>query len=1358
MHRRRLFVRLPVETVKPHPLVYSRPFHQRRAVALVIVLAMLAILSTLLVAFMGQVSTENSAATTAAHGIEAKAAYDEAINLAMSQIRDATRDGDGAYAWASQPGVIRTFDAQGHDANVFKLYSSSQMKMKAGDYHPSDSTESGIIPTSLNTTPTGFVNLNEPVLVPVPGDANGRVEAHFPIVNPSVRLTMAGGEPIPESNLRSQRAMVDGFYTPKMLHPSGQKDMSNNPVLSLPMRVKWLYQLKDGTLVAPDAGNRLTGASRANPPVARFAFWADDEGGKVNVNTASEYTYWDTPQASCQQESGKINTSNGSLLYDPTLLALGASQPSKREYQRFPGHPATTCLSPVLRWLAPGLTDVDFKEAIYRMTPRIAGGPGSSMGGSRTTDKDFQPDSRIYDRDRLYATLDEYWFRPDRSPIASNGFYPVFRELGSGNQFDTPFTNLTPEALDRVRFFLTANSRSPELNLWGMPRVSIWPVAEKDSFDLNTSKRTGYDDLITFCSTVATKPYVFARRNPWSTTDDFENVGAEVRGIDPVTGVDKIISNPGRNKQLIDKYLRRLTKLPVPGVGHSFDTKYGAKGPFSGPYTEMDRILLSIFDYIRSTNLVDTGRASSTGYPLAYTPGYSPKFPQDYSGGTKPSLGSGQVMPTVRLGGVGGIKGFGRCVTIGELGLMFYADASSLDGEPILSPSDLQANVPVRCVLLPEMFTVSPGYPALSEGYGLRIAEEDEGGFPKPFSVNVGGGTKQLNIAPGVGLVNFVEVDTWRAAYGRFFMPTRGFTNQFLHDNGIAAGAGGGRQVKTFSKSGSTPKERYSRYPFYSVRFLLPRNGASSFHFNGGTFKIEILSLGVTDAQHPPPDPVEGDVVQRLYVKFPPADLPYPSGDGASPFQKRIPTSTGATEALNMITAGDVVRTMEPCGFAKGDYRLIAGNYIVTSDMFATSGTMTDYSSTKMRVHNFRLGHGDVWSGAGAPTFTGANGGSNVYATLSAGATPRGDKKPKVAVAANGSLSPGDPTVTGDYDRGLSKQTDGPFINKPDEGNTRLNLTDDPAGGGGIPYFRGGGGYEEVGESFFSPNRMIPSAIMFGSLPSGVLRNRPFETLLFSPPVSNLHYGASSPPDHYLLDLFQMPVVEPYAISEPLSYSGRINLNTRIAPFGYVKVGARNYLQRDTGLISVLTGMKQMALPTTAFESGHHEKPLERTDVFRFDLDIPGILNKVVNPYLDANGYFRSPTQICELDLYTTDFTAGSNRRNYWEAHNITGDNQRERAYAQIYPRLTTKSNVFTVHAWGQSIAKNPSTKDDAWDTFDESADRVMGDYRGSTMVERFIDPNDPALAGYDAANDKALDLERYYRFRVLNSKRFPGE
>jgi uncharacterized protein (TIGR02600 family) len=279
---------------------------------------------------------------------------------------------------------------------------------------------------------------------------------------------------------------------------------------------------------------------------------------------------------------------------------------------------------------------------------------------------------------------------------------------------------------------------------------------------------------------------------------------------------------------------------------------------------------------------------------------------------------------------------------------------------------------------------------------------------------------------------------------------------------------------------------------------------------------------------------------------------------------------------------------------------------------------------------------------------------------------------------------------------------------------------------------------------------------------------------LFCPPVTPTHKGAVTPPDHYMLDWFTMSVVEPYAISEPLATMGKVNLNSRLAPFGYVKMGGRSYIQRHTGLYGVFKNMRAFAIPSSIASAGHDESPLTNSNnatVSRWAIDPQWMVEKIIDSALDAKKFFKSATEICELDLplkakfkdapgtagkfSPSNYNDTAARRNFWTAHDMTGDNCRERPYAHIYPRLTTKSNVYTVHVWAQSLAKRPSSKD--WDEFDETTDRILGEYRGSSTIERYIDVNDELLINkYDAVEDQnAKSLDPYYRFRVLNQKRF---
>ncbi len=67
------------------------------------------------------------------------------------------------------------------------------------------------------------------------------------------------------------------------------------------MPVRWLYVLQSGSLVPGTASETpgkvaVAGASASNPIVGRVAFWTDDDTCKLNVNTAGDGGYFDTPR------------------------------------------------------------------------------------------------------------------------------------------------------------------------------------------------------------------------------------------------------------------------------------------------------------------------------------------------------------------------------------------------------------------------------------------------------------------------------------------------------------------------------------------------------------------------------------------------------------------------------------------------------------------------------------------------------------------------------------------------------------------------------------------------------------------------------------------------------------------------------------------------------------------------------------------------------------------------------------------------------------------------------------------------------------------------------------------------------
>ena len=155
----------------------------------------------------------------------------------------------------------------------------------------------------------------------------------------------------------------------------------------------------------------------------------------------------------------------------------------------------------------------------------------------------------------------------------------------------------------------------------------------------------------------------------------------------------------------------------------------------------------------------------------------------------------------------------------------------------------------------------------------------------------------------------------------------------------------------------------------------------------------------------------------------------------------------------------------------------------------------------------------------------------------------------------------------------------------------------------------------------------------------------------------------------------------------------------------------------------------------------------------------------------DKGTIFKSATEICDIHLipesisertsgtmpigtYTPKNLKQMTSGKYWKDHPLVGDNGRERPYTHIYPRVTTKSNTFKVHYQAQVLQKAKTTDADTWDP---DYDQVVADYRGSSIIERYIDPNDPAIPDYaaDPENSTLPPLDQFYRFRVVNPKRF---
>jgi hypothetical protein len=160
------------------------------------------------------------------------------------------------------------------------------------------------------------------------------------------------------------------------------------------------------------------------------------------------------------------------------------------------------------------------------------------------------------------------------------------------------------------------------------------------------------------------------------------------------------------------------------------------------------------------------------------------------------------------------------------------------------------------------------------------------------------------------------------------------------------------------------------------------------------------------------------------------------------------------------------------------------------------------------------------------------------------------------------------------------------------------------------------------------------------------------------------------------------------------------------------------------------------------------------------DATIGQIENRFANGSADA---YLSESEICAVPLVPkmspslinasdSAATVQGKVSAFWNPSNqadvsgaLTGDNLRELPYAQIYSRLTTRSNSYTVHVWVQVLKKIAT--DPNQNVWNPATDIILGEWRGSYEIERYLSPSAaPPVAG--------TPLRPYY-FRVVSKRRF---
>ncbi len=815
----------------------SGPRCQRRGIALVITLLLLVLLSAFAVAFFTRMSVEQVSAASYADGVTTRQLAESAVGLVESQIREATTIPNAA--WASQPGMIRTYGkaassgaTAGRDAYAFyKLYSSDNMTIT--DQQKMEAYEGAAdIDEQWASKPALWTDLNEPVRLRVtdPADQTRQKEVpRYPIFDPGLaaKSDMTDPNSLSQHNTTTE-TKIEGYSIDS--EDATTKNRSGR------MPVRWIYVLRDGSLTAPTGGGsdgkkatwtESDGVSKvptmANPIVGRIAFWTDDDTSKVNINTAGGATvkdinktlydtrsddsftgfagsYWDVPRFYTKFErGGDLNVDKFGEPKDGTF-SLALSQPAGNEFQRFPGHPATTSLALIFNRSVDTNGTVDPKtprlssQQLYRLLPRLS--PGGSEGGTdrllarNDTGGAYQTsDDRLaLKAQRLYQSVDEFFFAANQvngRRQTANEFLRTADTTDPKNPIPPLTGNLiTTNDLDEYqgyRFFLTAHSRAPELNLYGRPRVSIWPVwAGKEGGVDYSSRRNPIDRLMMFCSTLGPAPkadstgstpagklFMFQR---WQPYDAYTDIGI------------------ARNSYLLMKYLSGglgspgLTDQPIPGFTEkaTFASKYNGNVDSTGHISgSRDQILSEIFDYIRAgVNLHDTyfdrdPQYNPTGAIYGNLPAAAKaqldKFRYAPRGVVVPAAVK-YSSPLIASSRGKEVAGFGRFPTVSEVSLVFYHAGyvglkDQIYWDPRLKNAYGVKEILMRMFLLVEGYNPMQGYCRTEDTsvddrnlkpsrvtYALEIGTQPDivvpvlGGTPVSATMNFPGGTVENEV------------------------------------------------------------------------------------------------------------------------------------------------------------------------------------------------------------------------------------------------------------------------------------------------------------------------------------------------------------------------------------------------------------------------------------------------------------------------------------------------------------------------------------------------------------------------------------------------------------------------------------
>ncbi len=1378
----------------------------QQGVALVVVLGALALIAFLVLTILTLNRAEQRAATNSTELTDVRNLAELPTQVVLSQIRRATQNLGIHYNWTSQPGLIRVFSLEApaeSDAPPrmlqyrYPLYSTRALYAEG----PLDLTQESAELAQWANAKALYVDLNEPVEIrqnlrtgaPLTPAETGTLV--FPILDP-LAVEPFGSDH--ESRIQGLTATGMAMATSNR-HP-------------LPMPVRWLYVLSNGKILAPLPSSSPTLArfnmadlqpEGGEPPpriIGRIAFWTDDESCKINLNTASEPAPWHPPMTASPRDrqaadSQPVRGEHHRLAGHPAYTALspvlrgfgGLGQPVPQlQPQPQPPTAAAAGVSPFK----------DYVTASHGFLPHTPDRDTGSVHGTVTVEATTAPPPvRVT---AGFSNVDEFLF-DSGVPYGSGA-------LRQRNGYQTAGGYSLDEAdIRRARFCLTTHSSAPETNPFNQPKISLWPVQK------NASQRTRTDQLMALAATLGGSGgsrayYGLVRDEAWNGVmpGSAHSPNADLAGqarnqqLFDWLKTQTALPFPTSPGSFEDKYgpLNRDHLLLS-----MFDLMRWSANPGNNCSDAG-----AVYDYLAPTAAGEPPEGSGMVVPLIAdveagvtlrSPGRVPTVTEAAIVfiATNAAKKDGQI----ELQTEGPFQGFARTTTEVRAFIVL---------EPYLASPGLPAVQPSIKYVLRGLNGSDPGdspphdfqYTMTEHQlHGRRLLFGDMDPATGSFAHEL---VNQVSFSPSHPAVQAAGGHVRR--FGGDAFSFTGLTALFVEKDGSPR-----RSLGTDNPSQQFPwySNRVELSATDPPAVLGYSGGDLVLEIRHATTNVLLQEMALPfsrltgDVPVPRLHPDDFDKVQNA------------SGDDfiLSRFQLLAdPGNPDAPPRLPLIKKGDVVRsvTLDPMAPHLGDVRMAAARYRVPREWFAPNAVPPPdpaiYESHGLRETVFdRIGQIGTDPGSDTPRPPAQTTGSLLsLAAAPLPAVPQG----VLAALARADLQNANATDLrfGDWETGVGTLPDGPFFSRQD----LLHPTAQAearrlSGSHAAAYYTDGGQIpvDNLGQGH-APQRQVSSAFIFGALtpyvfgipdapsnaPYGPPDPQPWRTLLFCPnPASRVtpvggaysvldHPGFGSPMDHLWLDFFWTPVVEPAFLSPAFSTQGKVNMNFQMIPF--------TWIERSTALHAAFKGVRIPAIPHSAREL--YKAPVEPAvgtpgsgPEFLYEVNVPQTLAAFRGRFASEEGVFIHPSEICTLHLKPkrlestgSDYTSGLDpapvdpeaisyeQTNEWwngdpndplqvDAFELTGDNLRESPYAQVYPRLCTRSNVFKVHFRVQLISKSRSTPVNEWNV---ETEKIIAEQRGAAVIERYLDPNDPDIPDMTAGN---IALDEFYRYRILSNEPF---